>query len=61
MSTEYPYPQQSKSGSIQMPSPEVASLENFVRLQQSQSEYLAWLEANEKRPEMDRYFYRKIR
>lgn len=61
MSTERPYPNTSTSGSIQMPSPETASMENFVRLQRSQAEYLTWLEANEKKPEIDGYIYRKIR
>lgn len=40
---------------------EAAALENFVRLQQHQEEFLKWLEASEKKPEMDRYYYRKIR
>jgi|GEM_PF-2910090 len=40
---------------------DMAAVENFVRLRQSQEEYLAWLEASENKPEMDRYSYRKIR
>lgn len=40
---------------------DMAAVENFVRLRQSQEEYLAWLEATEKKPEVDRYIYRKIR
>lgn len=38
-----------------------AAMENFVRLQQSQTEFLAWLNTNEKLAIVDRYNYRKIR
>jgi len=38
-----------------------ASLENHVRLQQSQSEFLDWLNTNEQLAVVDRYSYRKIR
>lgn len=38
-----------------------AAAENFMRLQQYQSEYLAWLEVSEKKAGMDRYVYKKIR
>lgn len=38
-----------------------ASLENHLRLQQSQEDFLKWLEANEVRKEIDQYAYKKIR
>lgn len=38
-----------------------ALLESYVRLQQSQVEFLAWLDATEHEAEIDRYIYRKIR
>lgn len=37
------------------------ALDNHVRLQQHQEEYLKWLEETEKQPEVDRYAYKKIR
>jgi hypothetical protein len=40
---------------------DVAAMENFVRLRQSQEAYLAWLKAGENKPDMDCYIYRKIR
>jgi hypothetical protein len=40
----------------------LSGLESFVRLQESQEEFLKWLESSEKKdPEMDRYVYKKIR
>lgn len=40
----------------------LASLENHVRIQESQEEFLKWLETSEKKnPELDRFFYKKIR
>ncbi len=41
--------------------PSHAALDNHVRLQQHQEEYLKWLEETEKQPEVDRYAYKKIR
>ncbi len=39
-----------------------ALMDNFVRLQQSQEEFLLWLDESEKsHPELDRYNYKKIR
>ena len=38
-----------------------ASLENHLRLQQSQEDFIKWLEANEVRHEIDQYSYKKIR
>jgi hypothetical protein len=60
VSTEHPHshPVAKHSGATKS---EIAAMENFVRLQKSQAEYLAWLEACEKKPEVDRYIYRKIR
>lgn len=45
------------------PSPaDLAGVENFVRLQESQEEFLKWLESSEKKnPELDRYSYKKVR
>lgn len=40
---------------------DLAALDNFVRLQQSQVEYLAWLESNEQKAGLDGYIYRQIR
>lgn len=40
---------------------DLSPLENFVRLQQSQAEYLAWLESKEKKADIDGYVYRQIR
>lgn len=40
---------------------ELAALDNFVRLQQSQAEYLAWLDVSEKKAALDGYIYRQIR
>lgn len=40
---------------------DMAALENFMRLQRSQAEYLAWLEASERKTGLDRYIYRQIR
>ncbi|WP_373532267.1 hypothetical protein [Vampirovibrio sp.] len=40
---------------------ELATLDHFLRLQQSQAEYLAWLEANEQTAGLDGYMYRQIR
>jgi hypothetical protein len=40
---------------------ELAALDNFMRLKQSQAEYLLWLEASEKKEELDGYTYRQIR
>jgi hypothetical protein len=40
---------------------ENAAIENFVRLQQSQTEFLDWLNTNEKLAIVDHYTYRKIR
>jgi len=56
------YPSLNKSS---IPAPlslsDTAALENFVRLQQSQEEFLAWLNTNERLAVVDRYNYRKIR
>ena len=39
-----------------------SATENFVRLQQSQQEFLDWLEASEKNdPDIDRHAFKKIR
>ena len=38
-----------------------AAMVNFARLQLSQAEFLAWLDANEQSAEVDHYNYRKIR
>lgn len=38
-----------------------AALARYLKLQQFQSDYLAWLQASEKHPDMDPYFYREIR
>lgn len=38
-----------------------ASLENHLRLQQSQEDFLKWLEDNEVRQDIDHYAYKKIR
>lgn len=38
-----------------------ASLENHLRLQQSQEDFLKWLEASEVRHDIDQYSYKKIR
>jgi hypothetical protein len=38
-----------------------ASLENHLRLQQSQEDFIKWLEASEVRHEIDQYSYKKIR
>lgn len=40
---------------------DLAAVENFLRLRQSQEEYLAWLESCENKPDVDQYSYRKIR
>lgn len=40
---------------------ELAALENFVRLQQSQAQYLEWLEINEQTAGLDGYIYKQIR
>lgn len=40
---------------------DTSALENFVRLQQSQEDFLAWLNASEQLAVVDRYNYRKIR
>lgn len=40
---------------------DTAALDNFMRLQQSQEEFLAWLNTNERLAVVDRYNYRKIR
>jgi hypothetical protein len=40
---------------------DMAAVENFLRLRQSQEEFLAWLESCEKKPHVDQYIYRKIR
>ena len=40
---------------------DTAAVENFVRLQQSQTDFLAWLDTNEQQAVVDRYNYRKIR
>ncbi len=40
---------------------ELAALENFIRLQQSQAQYLEWLEANEQKAGLDGYIYKQIR
>lgn len=56
-------PQTQNQNSIPMASTleEVAALENFVRLQQSQAQYLEWLEANEQKAGLDGYIYKQIR
>ncbi len=38
-----------------------AAMVNFARLQLSQAEFLAWLDASEQTADVDRYIYRKIR
>ena len=38
-----------------------ASLENHLRLQQSQADFLKWLEDNEIRQDIDQYVFKKIR
>lgn len=38
-----------------------ATMEQFVRLQQMQEEYLKWLEASERSDDLDYYVYKKIR
>jgi hypothetical protein len=40
---------------------DTAALENFVRLKQSQTDFLAWLDTSEQQASVDRYTYRKIR
>ncbi len=40
---------------------QAVAMENFVRLQQHQAEYLKWLEESEKKRDMDRYSYKKVR
>lgn len=40
---------------------DLASLDNFVKLQQSQAEYLAWLEKQERISNLDGYIYRQVR
>jgi hypothetical protein len=42
--------------------PQSDKLEQFLKLQQSQEEFLAWLESSEKqRPDHDNFFFKKIR
>jgi hypothetical protein len=61
MSTEHPsHAEPSQQADAATPQ-ELASMDNFVRLQQSQLEFMAWLDATEKTAEIDRYTYRKIR
>lgn len=38
-----------------------AAMENFVRLHQSQNDYLKWLEDSFRKPHVDSYVYKKIR
>ncbi|HEY9745236.1 MAG TPA: hypothetical protein V6C99_03350 [Oculatellaceae cyanobacterium] len=38
-----------------------AALENHLRLQQSQEDFLKWLEASEMRQDIDQYAFKKIR
>lgn len=61
MSSQDPTPSLS---SLEKHSPvlsDLAALDNFVRLQQSQAEYLAWLENKERKTDLDGYIYRQIR
>jgi hypothetical protein len=44
-----------------LPAEPLVTLDNFVRLKESQQEFLAWLEATEQKAEIDGYTYRKIR
>ncbi len=53
--------QEPANNAASSPPVEMAALENFIRLQQSQKEYLVWLEANEKKAVLDGYVYRQIR
>ncbi|WP_303673977.1 hypothetical protein [Vampirovibrio chlorellavorus] len=46
---------------LSVPLMELAALENFVRLQQSQAQYLEWLEANEQKAGLNGYIYKQIR
>lgn len=38
-----------------------AAMENFVRLQESQEEFLKWFDSAARKPDVDRYAYKKIR
>lgn len=62
MNTQEPHSQTAQPGSPQMVSlEEKAALESFVRLQQSQAQYLEWLELHEKKSGLDGYIYKQIR
>jgi len=49
------------AGSTETTLSEQAALEDFVRLQQMQNEYIQWLESIEKQSDLDAYIYKKIR
>ncbi len=61
MKPQKPYSHRQASAPLISPLEELAALENFVRLQQSQAQYLEWLEAHEQTARLNGYIYKQIR
>ena len=49
------------ASSVAIMQSEQMRMRHFLNLQQSQAEFLAWLESSEKKVSIDSYIYRKIR